>query len=207
MLWMRQLPKNNAKTRAARQFAIIQKTTENARMSVRRVLLFGVASAVVACATTPRQAGECPSGTVLHEGSCIPNGDNDSRPSTPPPSDPPPTAEADAGEKTPYDKLATDAVLTRAAKQVKANCGHAKDEHGKANGPWGETKVSVTLERRGRTSATVPAPYDGTPSGKCVVNAFTNLYLPTYSAPTDSIIEWDIELVQPGKEKPEKPEK
>ena len=52
---------------------------------------------------------------------------------TPPPS---------SGSTVTYDKEAVEVVLKRAARQVKANCGAATDEDGKATGPWG-IKVSI----------------------------------------------------------------
>src|SRR4051812_24041398 len=63
--------------------------------------------------------------------------------------------QADAADT--YDKEATEVILARAARSVKANCGHAKDENGKAVGPWGKTKVAVKLGHNGRSKgATVP---------------------------------------------------
>jgi hypothetical protein len=105
----------------------------------------------------------------------------------------------EAGPKKPYDK-STEVVLNRAARQVKANCGSATDDDGKANGPWGKTKVSVTLGRNGHSrDVSVPAPFDGKPTGRCAVQAFKSLTFPPYAAPNDVIVDWDVEIVQPGK--------
>jgi hypothetical protein len=104
-----------------------------------------------------------------------------------------------AGGKTPYDK-STEVVLNRAARQVKANCGSATDDDGKASGPWGKTKVSVTLGRNGHSrDVTIPAPFDGKPTGRCAIQAFKSLTFPPYAAPNDVIVDWDVEIVQPGK--------
>ncbi|HSQ64072.1 MAG TPA: hypothetical protein VLM85_12690 [Polyangiaceae bacterium] len=105
---------------------------------------------------------------------------------------------APAGAKTPYDKDAVEIVLRRAANQVKANCGAATDSDGKRLGPWGATKVSVTLGRNGHVrDVSIPSPYDDKPAGSCAIKAFENLIFPPYAAPTDSVVDWDVELVKP----------
>jgi hypothetical protein len=106
---------------------------------------------------------------------------------------------APTGEKTPYDKDSVEIVLKRAANQVKANCGAATDENGKANGPWGTTKVSVRLGRNGHVRGVeVPERYADKPVGICVVHAFQNLVFPPYAAPTDAVVEWEVEIVRPS---------
>ncbi len=109
------------------------------------------------------------------------------------------TATPPAAEKTPYDKDAVESVMRRAANQVKGNCGAATDDTGKANGPWGVTKAAVKLGRNGRVSSvTLPERYTDKPVGVCVVHAFQHLIFPPYAAPTDVIVEWDIEIVKPA---------
>jgi hypothetical protein len=116
---------------------------------------------------------------------------------TTPPADDGPHLPPDFGGKS-YDRDAAEVVLKRAARQVKANCGAATDENGKANGPWGKTSVSVKMGHNGHSkSATIPAPYDGKPSGKCATQAFVNLQYPPFGGP-DAVIEWDVEIVKPG---------
>ncbi|MEO6419227.1 MAG: hypothetical protein ABIP39_07465 [Polyangiaceae bacterium] len=96
-----------------------------------------------------------------------------------------------------YDKENTDIVLKRAARQVKENCGSAKDEDGKAPGPWGKTSAAVVLGHNGHSKGvTVGPPYDGTPGGRCILQAFSNLTFPPWSGP-DTTVNWDLELVQP----------
>ena len=96
-----------------------------------------------------------------------------------------------------YDKEETEVVLKRAARQVKNNCGAAKNESGKATGPWGTAVVQVELGHNGHSKGvTVPAPYRGTPVGNCVERAFTNLTFPPWSG-SDTQVEWEVELVQP----------
>jgi hypothetical protein len=104
-----------------------------------------------------------------------------------------------AGPKTPYDKDAVEMVLRRAANQVKANCGAATDNDGKATGPWGATKVSVTLGRNGHVhDVAIPDPYSGKPAGKCASLAFQNLIYPPYPGAADAVVDWDVEIVKPA---------
>lgn len=100
-----------------------------------------------------------------------------------------------------YDKEGTEVVLKRAARQVKDNCGQAKDENGKAVGPWGKTTVQVELGHNGHSKGiNVPAPFQGKPTGTCVEKAFTNLQFPPWGG-SDTTVDWEVELVEPGKEK------
>jgi hypothetical protein len=56
----------------------------------------------------------------------------------------------------------------------------------------------VTLGRNGHVKqVAVPAPFDGTPVGVCVVHAFDKIQFPPYAAPGDVVVDWDIEVVKP----------
>lgn len=97
-----------------------------------------------------------------------------------------------------YDKEATNVVIQRAVRQVNGNCGFAKDENGKAVGPWGKATMTVVLGRNGHSkSATISAPFDGKPSGKCAVQAFSNLTFPPWNGP-DASLNVDVELTKPS---------
>lgn len=103
-----------------------------------------------------------------------------------------------------YDKEATEVVLKRAANQVKGNCGAARDDDGKQTGPWGKTKITLILGRNGRMKGvTLPSNYENKPAGRCITNAFSGLIFPPWGG-QDTTIEWEVELVQPPAEKPEK---
>jgi pyruvate/2-oxoglutarate dehydrogenase complex dihydrolipoamide acyltransferase (E2) component len=100
-----------------------------------------------------------------------------------------------------YDKENTDVVLRRAARQVKDNCGLAKDENGKAIGPWGKVTIQVQLGHNGHSQGTtIPAPFQGKPTGKCVEKAFTNLQFPPWAG-ADTTVDWDVELIEPASDK------
>lgn len=177
----------------------------HARVAIVAAALVGMACGGGAKPAETATNDDCPAGTTKKGGDCIMPDDESgpgsastastptSRPTgggyTPPPQ----------GEKTPYDKENVEQVLRKASNQVKGNCGAATDENGKALGPWGKLKVSITLARNGRIrDVSVPAPYTDKPVGKCIGLAFRNLVYPPYAAPSDVILEWDVELVAPA---------
>jgi len=125
------------------------------------------------------------------------SGASSSHAATPPPA-PPPQDPATASGGTAYDKEAVETVLKRAAIQVKANCGAATGEDGKATGPWGKTTATVTLGHNGHSrGATVPAPYEGKPVAKCIAQAFAILIFPPFAG-GDTPIDWPVEVVAPA---------
>jgi hypothetical protein len=94
-----------------------------------------------------------------------------------------------------YDKEATEVVIKRAARQVKENCGAAKDDNGKATGPWGKATLQIQLGKNGHSKGvTVPAPFQGKPTGNCIEKAFTNLTFPPWGG-SDTEVSWEVELV------------
>lgn len=103
-----------------------------------------------------------------------------------------------------YDKEGTEIALKRAARQVKDNCGQAKDENGKAVGPWGKATIQVDLGHNGHSKGTtVPSPFQGKPTGTCIEKAFTNLQFPPWAG-SDTQVDWEVEVIEPGKEKEKK---
>ncbi len=155
--------------------------------------------------------GTCPAGTTLKGSDCVPTGDDDSAGSSGGGSGGHATGGGDddktsgggdsssgASGSTPYDKEMVSTLLKSAARQVKANCGSATDDEGKAVGPWGSTKVSVVLGRNGHVKqVTIPSPYDGKPVGICAMHAFQKIQFPPYAGSSDVVLDWDVELVQP----------
>lgn len=106
-----------------------------------------------------------------------------------------------------YDKEATEVVLKRAARSVKDSCGDAKDENGLASGPWGKVTIQVMLGRNGHSKdVTVPGSHADKASGRCIVNAFSNLHFPPWAG-QDTQIDWEVELVQPPPPPPAPPKK
>jgi hypothetical protein len=171
---------------------------------------FVLAAAVAGCNVKPKQVGDPSSentpkpddgtGTSKWEGT------------TPQEAKPKPAAGAAGGgvqegvarNTDVYDKEATEVVIKRAARQVKENCGAAKGEDGKATGPWGKATLQIQLGRNGHSKGvTVPAPYQGKPTGNCVEKAFTNLTFPPWGG-ADTEVNWDVELINPAEPAPKK---
>ena len=128
--------------------------------------------------------------------------------STPPPSETKPRGpgvssvnEAATRRTDEYDKEATEIVVKRAARQVKENCGAAKDDTGKATGPWGKGTLQIQLGHNGHSKGlTLPAQFQGKPTGNCIEKAFTNLTFPPWAG-GDTEISWEIELLPAGDKK------
>jgi len=169
------------------------------------VTLFALGS-TVACGGKPKQADD-PSNESTHkppsddgtgstkwEGASTPPPPSETKPHGPGTSS---VNEAATRRTDQYDKEATEIVVKRAARQVKENCGAAKDDNGKAIGPWGKATLQIQLGRNGHSKGlTVPAPYQGKPVGNCIEKAFTNLTFPPWGG-SDTEISWEVELVQP----------
>lgn len=97
-----------------------------------------------------------------------------------------------------YDKEATEVVLKRAARQVKANCGSATDDTGKPTGPWGTGKMLLVLGRNGHMKdVNIGAPFEGKPTGRCAIQAFKLLTYPPWAG-SDMTIDYDVEIVPPA---------
>ncbi len=108
------------------------------------------------------------------------------------------TASSAGSSGTPYDKDEIESKMRRSAKQIKANCGSATDDEGKATGPWGTLKATITLGRNGHVKdVSVPDPYNGKPVGTCVSRQLMKLVYPPYAGSADASIEWEFELVKP----------
>jgi hypothetical protein len=184
------------------------------RASLLGGLGFAALIALTACGVKPKQVGDPSSeSSKSSSSSSSSSGSSDeptkwegAAPPIPPEEKAKPTSgggaravnEAPTRRTDQYDKEATEVVLKRAARQVKENCGHAKDDGGKASGPWGKTNVQLVLGSNGRSKGiTVPAPYQGKPTGNCVEKAFANLTYPPWGG-QDAQIDWEIELVNPA---------
>lgn len=171
----------------------------------RALYFFGVVSVVALVACGKKEEAKNPSGEDT------PPAGNDETPKwegasaearTPRSSSPsgPSVNEGSSRRHDQYDKEGTEVALKRAARQVKDNCGQAKDENGKAVGPWGKVTIQVNLGANGHSKGTtVPPPYQGKPVGTCIERSFMNLSFPPWSG-SDTQVDWEVELIEPGKE-------
>jgi hypothetical protein len=182
-------------------------------------ILAALAATVTGCAGKGADSpGNCPDGTVLKGSDCVPSdsagdtsgggGDDDA---------PKKKHHAKAGDDEDkvggntgesvatgssggkgYDKDEIDAKMKRSAKQIKANCGAATDEEGKATGPWGTVHVSVTLGRNGHVKdVSIPDPYKDKPVGTCISRQLMKIIFQPYVASDDSTVEEDFEVTKP----------
>ena len=136
-------------------------------------------------------SGPCPPSMDKVGGECVPKSGSQTSSTS--------GGDTSGTPKTAYDKDSVEVVLKRAAAQVKSNCGAATDDSGKPSGPWGQTKVSVTLGRNGHVQdVTIPEPYNDKPTGHCATLAFQGLIFPPYAAPADVTVEWDVDIVKPA---------
>ena len=181
-----------------------------------RSLVVGVGVGIVAvlalsgCETKPpTQAGNCPEGTYLDGENCKPNEARDEAAMNPAPGESGGGAsggsssgsQTPTGEKVKYDKEMVDSLLKRSALRVKNNCGGATEEGGAKVGPYGETTVSVTISHTGWImNPTVPAPFNGTAVGNCIVNSFDRKQFPPFGG-ADVIVTVPVEVVDPKKAK------
>jgi hypothetical protein len=192
-----------------------------------KITLSALAALAFACNSPPPKQAGCPSGTVEKEGSCVPpddgsdkwSGGGDSTGSGSSGSGSSGSGSsgssgsgssgsssgsgssgsgASNGAKVPYDKQMVDQKLARAAAQANANCGRVVGDDGKPHGPWGKTTVTVTIDNNGRSrDATVPAPFDGTPVGACVTNAFNGFQYPPFAA-ADQKVDVEVDIKKPA---------
>ncbi len=137
-----------------------------------------IGGALVACGSSSKPATD-PSATTPTSQDEVPKWEGASAPEPPKTEgakgDGParPVNEAPTRRTDQYDKEGTEIVLKRQARQVKGNCGAAKDENGKATGPWGKVTIQVQLGHNGHSKGvTVPPPYQGKPTGNCIEKAF-----------------------------------
>ena len=169
------------------------------------------ACALTACETKPpTQAGNCPEGTYLDGENCKPKEARDEATMNPGAGESQGGgggggggggATTPSGEKVKYDKEMVDSLLKRSAERVKANCGSATEEGGGRVGPYGETTVSVTISHTGWImNPTVPAPFNGTAVGNCIVNSFDRKQFPPFGS-ADVIVTVPVEVVDPKKAK------
>lgn len=164
---------------------------------MRWVIAVGLFACVVACgekkeATDPSAAPAATEETPKWEGASAPT-------ETKPASSSGAVREAPKQRSDQYDKEGTNVALKRAARQVKDNCGAAKDDTGKATGPWGKLTIQVQLGHNGHSQGvSIPPPYSGKPVGNCIEKAFSNLMFPPWQG-QDTQVDWEVELVEPGK--------
>ena len=158
--------------------------------------VLAVALLIGACGGGAPAKDPATSETTNHADDTAPKWDSSSQP-TPKSSGSGTTSDPAARSGNVYDKEHTEIALKRGTRQVKDNCGHAKDTDGKLAGPFGKATIQLTLGHNGHMKdVKVPAPFDGKPTGNCIVQSFDNLIFPPWAG-ADTTIDWEVEVVKP----------
>lgn len=98
-----------------------------------------------------------------------------------------------AHERVPakFDRQQTQVSIARGARQA-AECAKIH-----TTGPFGDVSVKLVIDNVGKISdAVIPAPFEGTPMGKCVEMAFEHEYIPPWDGP-DETMEATVSLKKP----------
>lgn len=98
-----------------------------------------------------------------------------------------------AHERVPakFDRQQTQVSINRGARQA-AECAKIH-----TTGPFGDVTIKLTIDNVGKIAdAVIPAPFDGTPMGKCVEQAFEHEYIPPWDGP-DEVMEATVTLKKP----------
>jgi hypothetical protein len=103
--------------------------------------------------------------------------------------DHPPDVEPEGEQKMPFDKKQADLEVKRAQRSAET-CPSAVTEQG----PGGSAHVTLTFASDGHVKdATIGAPFDDTPVGKCALNAMKAVIVPPYDG-SDETVEVDLNL-------------
>jgi hypothetical protein len=98
--------------------------------------------------------------------------------------------ETDMEKKQQFDKKQTKLELQRATRSAETCVGVMTDK----DTPRGTGKVTLVFDNEGHVkSGTIAAPFEGTPIGKCVMNAYNAVIVPPYVGP-EATIDWEVDL-------------
>ncbi len=104
------------------------------------------------------------------------------------------TEETDAEKKREFDQKQTKLELQRATISAESCPGVVAGTETKDH-PRGDTRVTVTFQQDGTVKeVTIPSPFDGTPIGDCVLQAYKKVLVPPYDTGGDQIMDWDVSL-------------
>lgn len=97
--------------------------------------------------------------------------------------------ETDLEKKAQFDDKQAKLELQRATRSAVSCVGVVTQA-----GPEGQATVTITFKNDGHVkSATIDAPFDGTELGKCVLNAYGAVIVPTYVG-EEKTLTWPVDL-------------
>lgn len=97
--------------------------------------------------------------------------------------------ETDLEKKAKFDKKQVELELKRAQRSAESCVGVVTEQ-----GPTGTAKVSLTFSNDGHVKdGTISAPFDGTPVGKCALNAMKAVIVPPFDG-SEETVDWEFDL-------------
>ncbi len=109
-----------------------------------------------------------------------------------------PAGETDLEKKREFDTKQATLELQRATRSAESCAGVVTEA-----GPKGKATVTLSFKNDGHVkSATIDAPFDGTELGKCVLNAYQAVIVPTYVG-EEKTMTWPVDLSGEKKDKAE----
>jgi hypothetical protein len=102
----------------------------------------------------------------------------------------------------PFDQKQAEMELTRATRSAESCTGVVADAKER-----GEATVSIVFVNDGSVSkATVSPPFEGTPLGDCIVNAYKSVIVPPFDE-SNHAMTWELKLSDPPKDPNAAPKK
>ena len=101
--------------------------------------------------------------------------------------------ETDEEKRAKFDRKQAKAELKRATRSAESCPGVVKEQEGD-DPPRGSATVTIHFATDGSVEdASISSPFDGTPLGNCVLNAYTKVKVPPFAGGTQ-IVDWELEL-------------
>ena len=111
--------------------------------------------------------------------------------------------ETDEEKREKFDRNHAEKELKRATRSAESCPGVVKDQEGD-DAPRGSANVSITFQEDGTVSSVaLSSPFDDTPVGNCIVNAYESVKVPPYAG-GNQIIDWELEVKDAKEEKKKK---
>ena len=102
--------------------------------------------------------------------------------------------DTDEEKRREFDRKQADMELKRATRSAASCPGVVKEQETKDNRQRGTANVIITFQEDGTVAdASISSPFDETPVGECVLNAYKAVIVPPFVG-GNQIIDWEVEL-------------
>jgi hypothetical protein len=109
--------------------------------------------------------------------------------------------ETDEEKRKQFDKKQAKMELQRATRSAESCPGVVGPQETPETKQRGSATVSITFQEDGTVKdATINSPFNDTPIGECVLNAYKPVLVPPYTG-GDQIVDWDVKLEDAKEEK------